>query len=367
MNTQKEFVELLKGCRPVKDAAGNIIVQSIMNMQLVCLTTDKEFSLDERFANPFKDVKASNSGYGNLIFNNTSNKEVIMPTQMAVITKQSAQNHGMVKSAYIPKSSTVRYDDAGCVQGSQTGYINATNDNDMRLIPVSMREMLFDKIGDTNGHGNIYPAIEKLGRDTNSNAGTYLDRYFEKYDKKLEQFIAHFERPNNMIGVIILIDGEIVAIDKFPSFTYGEQVWQRLIRDCYGSLAIISELQEKKGKKLFTEEYSKVNTGDVLSRLETALNKTKKTITKSVEDKVKELLDLTFEATLDSVGNPNTVIASVPKSYVLKHTGYVGQVISEENYHHMVSLVKRERFDPEALRKVTELKAKSRKQDNFSL
>jgi hypothetical protein len=367
MNTQKEFVELLKGCRPVKDASGNIVVQSIMNMQLVCLTTDKEFSLDERFANPFKDVTASNSGYGNLIFKNNSNKDVIMPTQLAVMTKQSAQNHGMVKSAYVPKSATVRYDDAGCVQGSQTGYIRDTNDNEMRLIPVSMREMLFDKVGDTSGHSNIYPAIEKLGRDTNASTGYYLDKYFDKYDKKLEQFIAHFERPKNLIGTIVLIDGEIVAIDKFPSFTYAEQVWERLIRDCYGSLAIISELKEKKGKKYFTEEYSKVNTGDVLSRIETALNKTKKNITKSVEDKVKELLDLTFDSTLDATGNPSNVTASVPKSYVLKHTGYVGQVISEENYHHMVSLVKRERFDPEALRKVTELKAKSRKQNNFSI
>ena len=32
-----------------------------------------------------------------------------------------------------------------------------------------------------------------------------------------------------------MIDGEIVAIDKFPSFTYAAQVWDLLIRDCYGS------------------------------------------------------------------------------------------------------------------------------------
>jgi hypothetical protein len=48
----KEFSELLKGCRPIKDSKGNIIVQSIQNMQVVCLTTDREYSLDNRFANP---------------------------------------------------------------------------------------------------------------------------------------------------------------------------------------------------------------------------------------------------------------------------------------------------------------------------
>ena len=45
MNT-REFSELLKGCRPLNDMDGNIIVQSIMNMELVCLTTDNEYSLD---------------------------------------------------------------------------------------------------------------------------------------------------------------------------------------------------------------------------------------------------------------------------------------------------------------------------------
>ncbi|NJO62861.1 MAG: hypothetical protein HC836_32965 [Richelia sp. RM2_1_2] len=363
---QKEFVELLKGCRPIKDANGNIVVQSILNMQLVCLTTDKEFSLDDRFGNPFKDVVASNRGYGNLIFKNNSKKEVILPTQIAVITKQSAQNHGMVKSGYVSKNSTVEYNDAGCVQGSQTGYISTTGDGDYRLIPVSMREMLFDKVGDTAGHANIYPAIEKLGRDTKSDTSNYLDRYFTKYDKKLQEFIAHFERPKNLIGTIVLIDGEIVAIDKFPSFTYGEQVWNRLIRDCYGALAIMSEINNKTNAKLFTEEFAKVKTGEtILDRLSIALNKTKTTITKSVEDKVKELLELSFDATLDTTGNPNT--SGAPKSFVLKHQGYVGQVISEENYHHMVSLVKRERFDPQALRKVSVLKNKARKQDNFTM
>ena len=48
----REFTELLKGCRPVKDSDGNIVVQSILNMQIVCLTTDDEYSLDDRFANP---------------------------------------------------------------------------------------------------------------------------------------------------------------------------------------------------------------------------------------------------------------------------------------------------------------------------
>ena len=197
MNT-RDFTELLKGCRPIKDKDGNIIVQSIMNMQVVCLTTDAEYSLDSRFANPLTALVAGNQSYGQVSFTNKENKEVILPTQMAVMTKQSAQNHGMIKAGYIEPNANTTYHDAGCVQGGQTGYFRGTQE--FRMIPITMREMLFDTIGHSGGYSRIYPAIQKLGQETGSNTGNYLNVYFEKYDKKLEQFIAHFERPQNFFG-----------------------------------------------------------------------------------------------------------------------------------------------------------------------
>jgi len=364
MNT-REFTELLKGCRPVKDREGNVVVQSIMNMKVVCLTTDAEFSLDTRFANPLTALKAGNNSYGQISFANKENKEVIIPTQMAVMTKQSAQNHGMIKAGYINKNANITYHDAGCVQGGQTGYFNGTQE--FRMIPVTMREMLFDSVGQSGGYSRIYPAINKLGQDTKSGAGNYLNVYFDKYDKKLEQFIAHFERPKNLIGIIVLIDDEIVAIDKFPSFTYAEQVWDLMIRDCYGSLAIISELKNKTSNQLFTKTYNdlKTNQGNIVEMLEAAMKKTKKTINDSVQEKIKELLELTFEATLDTEGNSTS--NTVPKSYILKTEGYVGQVIVENDFNHLVSIVKRERFDPNALRAISELRSKAKRQERFTL
>jgi len=365
MNT-REFTELLKGCRPVKDSDGNIVVQSIMNMQVVCLTTDPEYSLDTRFANPLDALIAGNNSYGQINFSNKENKEVIIPTQMAVMTKQTAQNHGMTKAGYIPSKGNVTFRDAGCVQGSQGGHFNGTQE--FRMLPVTMREMVFDTVGQPESYQRIYPAIDKLGRDTQSGAGSYLNIYFDKYDKKLEQFIAHFERPSRLIGIIVLVDGEIVAIDKFPSFTYAEQVWDLMIRDCYGALAIISELNHKSSPYAFTETYEEVKKAhqeNVIDMLEKALKKTKQNITANVQEKIQELLELTFEATLDTVGNPTT--ATAPKSYVLKSEGYIGQVITENEFNHLVSVVKKERFNPNALREVNELRKKARKQDRFTL
>jgi hypothetical protein len=366
MNT-RDFSEMLKGCRPVKDKDGNIIVQSIMNMQIVCLTTDKENSLDTRFANPLTALVSSNSTYGQITFTNQENKEVILPVQMAVLTKQSAQNHGMVKAGYVEPRATTTYHDAGCVQGGQTGYFRGTQE--FRMIPVSMREMLFGAVGQTSGHGNIYPAIQKLGVDTNSGTGNYLNIYFEKFDKKLEQFIAHFERPKNLIGIIVLIDGEIVAIDKFPSFTYAEQVWDLMIRDCYGSLAIISELKKKTSGQQFTATYNEMQKTAgkyvIVDLLEKALKKTKANITADVQERIQEILELQFDAVLDTEGQPSS--ARAPKSYVLKAEGYIGQVITENEFNHLVSVVKKERFNPDALREVNELRKKARKQEKFSL
>lgn len=368
----KEFTELLKGCRLVKDEAGNVVVQSILNMEIVCLTTDKEFSLDDRFANPLESLTTSNRGYGHMAFENKSNKETIIPAQAVALTEQSAQNHAMIKSAYINKRSSKDFNDAGCVQGSQTGYFRGVSGNELRVIPVTIREMLFDMIGDsskTNGYSHIYPAIRKLGEQTASDTGDYIDKYFNKYDKKLEQFIAHFERPNNLIGIIVLIDGEIVAIDKFPSFSYAEQVWDLMIRDCYGALAIVSELNSRKAKTSFTETYSSLRgrSGEsTLEKLERALNKTKNDLTRSVEEKLESLLDLTLEAKEDTDAN-RSLTSSQPKSYKLEHEGYVGQLISESDFNHMVSIVKRERFDPAALAKVNELKRKARSQNRFTL
>ena len=366
MNITREFTELLKGCRPVKDRDGNIIVQSIMNMQIVCLTTDAEFSLDSRFANPLTSLTAGNHSYGEINFTNKENKEVILPAQMAVMTKQSAQNHGMIKAGYIPSKASTTYHDAGCVQGSQTGHFRGTSE--FRMIPVTIREMLFDSVGKSDSYSRIYPAIEKLGRDTQANTGNYLDKYFSKYDKKLEQFIAHFERPRNLIGIIVLIDGEIVAIDKFPSFTYAEQVWDLMIRDCYGALAIISELKQKTSTQEFTENYNdlkKSHQTTVIDLLEKALKRTKEKMTADVEEKIQELLEITFEATIDTEGQASGVRA--PKSYVLKTEGYIGQVITENEYNHLVSVVKRDRFNPDALREINELRKKARRQDRFSL
>jgi hypothetical protein len=85
-----QLKELLKGCMPVRDKQGNIMIQTILNMQLVCLTTKPEFSIDE-FENPLSVLADTSRGYGNLTIHNTTNKPIIIPPQSAYLTDYPAQ------------------------------------------------------------------------------------------------------------------------------------------------------------------------------------------------------------------------------------------------------------------------------------
>ena len=142
-----------------------------------------------------------------------------------------------------------------------------------------------------------------------------------------------------------------------------------MIRDCYCSLAIISELKKKTSGQQFTATYNEMQKTagkyGIVDLLEKALKKTKANITADVQEKIQEVLELIFDATLDTEGQSTSVRA--PKSYVLKAEGYIGQVITENEFNHLVSVVKKERFNPDALREVNELRKKARKQEKFSL
>lgn len=355
-----DVADLLKGLKPIKDRDGNIVVQTIGNMQLVCLTADEEFSIN-RFANPMT-VVGSNRSYGHLKLRNKSSDPMIVPGQIAVMTKRAAQNHAMVKAAYVPANNSADFEDAGCVQGSQTGYLNEA-DNEIRMLPFGAREYVLSKVNETGGHSNVYDSITKVGSETGANSGTYLDKYFSAHDKKLAEFIAHFERLPNTIGTIVLVDGEIVGVDKFPSYEYTAQIWDVLIRDCYASIAITEERKGKGSKDLFTKTMSKnrkksdeTNT-QFLRRM---LLKTKSNIGDGVKERIQEVIDLSMTAKKDRDVDGY-------KSFILSAEGYSGQVIMESDHNHLVSIVKKGAFNPERMRKANVMRTLAKKQTKFSL
>jgi hypothetical protein len=94
---------LLQGTELIRDAEGNVVVQSIRNMEIAFLTCPDEYSRDGEFADPLR-VAASNTSYGNLTLKNDEDKDMIVAPQVAVFAKR-AQNHALPKSAYVPAVS----------------------------------------------------------------------------------------------------------------------------------------------------------------------------------------------------------------------------------------------------------------------
>lgn len=358
--TNKEIAEILRGCEPVRDGNGQVIVQSIANMQLVCLTAPEEFSIN-RFANPMS-IMASNRQYGHLNIRNPQNDPIIVPAQIAVLNDASAQNHGMVKAAYISANSARDFNDAGCVQGTQTGHIQESHNNQIRFLPFGAKEYVFKKINNDGHLDNIYAAIERVGQETGANSGKYLDRYFNKFGAKIQEFIAHFERPSKCIGTIVFVDGEIVAIDKFPSYEYCAQVWDMLIRDCYGAIAITEEQKNATSSKTFTQELESITERGltVAQRLRKAYYQTREKLTQTVKDRVEEIIDIQMQLTLDNEH-------SGYRSDVLESEGYIGQTITEGGYHHLVSIVKKGTFTPERFRQARKMRALASKQRRFKM
>lgn len=75
---------------------------------------------------------------------------------------------------------------------------------------------------------------------------------------------------------------------------------------------------------------------------------------------IEDLLDVDIEYRKDETTGKYT-------SNILTHAGYTGQVISEDSYHHLVCLVKREAFNPTTIKHVTEMRKKAKEQNKFTL
>lgn len=378
---------LLKGLTGKKDDRGQLIVQTINNMSIVFLTCDEHFSIN-KFENPLvsmNSLKASNRNYGQLTLNNVSNKPMLIPSHLTVLNKEAAQNHSMVKGAIITERSRQTFNDAGCVEGGQAGHISERHVNKYRILPHQVKQYLIEKVGLTEGYDNVYESISKISnkigvqKNKFEDADRRIDQYFEQFDRKLHEFVAHFEYVPKSIGFIVLVDNEIIGIDKFPSFEYAEDIFPTLVRDVYGSIALMQQIKGEHTTKLYTKTLQKggretnITFSEAIAKAKKALKKTKRNITDTVSSRISEIMNVDF------LGAPDNDTNGVYTSTILKSSGsgisevYVGQVLSEpnSNYHHMVTIAKKDTFNPENYREIlknsNKYKNLSNSQGNFSL
>ena len=342
--------EILKGCSIAYNG-----IQSINGLTIVPLTCERKFSLDNSYASPYAHKASVVGTYGNVVLHKNAGetKEVLVYPNSGYITSSPAQDHLISKAALLKKSS-VTLSDSRCIQSSQAGYLSTSMPQRTVIAPMHVREIAMNFIGQ-EGYGNLWEPIKAFNRDlnaANARGEANLKDYFQKWDKDLDQFIAHFEKLDNCIGFITLYNDEVVAVDKFPSFSYCSEIWSQLVRDSYASLVIHDKLKGIPAKgKLKTAK-------DLSGTLEQIYENLVKSRTEHYKELLSEIVDVEFETKKDK---------DTPGSNILKAEGYIGQVIDDNGINVMVSIIKKKSFDPEKLRSARKLRKIAKDQKEFEI
>ena len=298
--------DLLMGC-----VAGRM--QSVGCMQVIPLVSD---ITDDRFVSP-AEAKVSTEGYGSLVFKNTTPKTMIVPAQAAYIVKEAAQDHALPHAGIVKKSAKKTFTTAMCVQQTQGGYIRE-GDHTMVILPFMLREKAHEIRKDIN-YSRLWASIEQLNSAAGiRNGGGHLNIYFDTFAKELDQFVAEFEPVAKQVGAIILVGGEVVGIERAPNYKFWKSVWGALIRECYGSLALVYS----KNVKVKPATRSAIGKVDSLAMLKAALKKVEGDERDKAKSLVNELLEIQLEAKRDFEEEGLTVDA-------LANDRFVGQVVRE--------------------------------------
>jgi hypothetical protein len=231
--------ELFKGCR-----AGR--VQSAGLMTVIPLLSELE---DARFVAPRKGAaRVSTSTYGTVRITNTQDRPIIVPAGATYIVEQKAQNHAMPSAGWVKGKGVAAFDTAACVQQTQAGTI-ADGEHEMMLLPAALREKSHAARRQKDFR-KMWPAIaafnERAGLAAHAASG-HLEHFFARFAGELEQFVAEFEPVPGQVGAIVLVGGKVAGVERCPSQEYFRDVWRPLIRECYGSMAVIEAA--KAGRK----------------------------------------------------------------------------------------------------------------------
>ncbi len=279
--------DLLKGCTPGR-------VQTVGYMSVVPLLSDIEC---DKFASP-ADARVSTQGYGKLHVSNTAGKPLLLPSGATYIVAQAAQNHAIPHLGIVKAKAVADFHTAMCVQQSQGGYITE-GAHELSILPVTLREKSH-AVRRGQEYNRLWPAIAAFNERAGlAGAGGHLEKFYEKFTVELEQFVAEFEPVQKQVGAIVLINGKVAGVERCPSYSYFRSVWRPLIRECYGSMAVV---EAKRGSATIPKTRVPVRQARSLDDLEAALGEAEAAERQKVAALVNTLAGLSLARTTDERG-----------------------------------------------------------------
>lgn len=305
-----KVLEMLRGCTPGR-------IQSVGYMQVIPLISDM---VDDRFTSPEQGSKVTTTNYGSMVFKNETQKIMIVPSQAAYVTKQAAQDHALPHTGMVKKRSQKTFNTACCIQQSQGGMISDSPENKMSILPFPLREKAH-KIREQQDYSKLWEDIKTMNRSVGISSDGNVAIFYKTFQKELDQFVAEFEPVEDQVGAIILINGKVVGVERTPNHDYWLSIWPALIRECYGSLAII---ESKSGPVKVPKTRAELKEVDSIDDLISAVDEAEKEEYDSVKDVVANVSETEMKHDkIDSKEGSFNVSA-------LSSKRFVGQIVKED-------------------------------------
>lgn len=213
-------------------------MQSVGHMGVIPILDDG--SADESFAPP--DLDIGTSDYGSVdVRNRSSDRPTIVPTGAGWVVAQAAQDHAIPSAKFVKAGGSEKINNAMCIQDTQGGLIS--NAEHMFLVlPAPLRAQAL-AMRKEEKYDKLWPAIRKFNEGLGAQHGGHLEYFLQTFEAELDQFVAQFELLPDQVGAVILLDGQVVGVERAPNVEFWTKVWHPLIRVCYGALAIKARLK----------------------------------------------------------------------------------------------------------------------------
>lgn len=218
------LADILRGCEPGR-------VQSVGLMQVLPLLSTEE-------TGPVTSPKALTVGtshYGTLLFENPLNEVAIVPRDAGFLTGKSSQDHAMPVVGIIPGGMTRKFENAACIQETTGGMIKGKFE--MIILPFLLREAAL-MTRERQEYSKLWNVIKRFNTAMGLRSSGHVDVFLNAFSSQLDQFVAEFEPVPRQVGAIFLVNGHVVGIERVPTYEYWLEIWQPLVRVCYGSLAL---------------------------------------------------------------------------------------------------------------------------------
>jgi hypothetical protein len=316
MMIKATFRQVLCGCRPGR-------MQTVAHMQMIPLLAEPELD-DDRFASPAQArAVVSTTNYGSLKIQNPSPSVLLVPPHAAYMTKKAAQDHALPAGGMLKAGDSRVFGTAICIEETQGGTM-PDGEHEMHLLPLGLRERAWD-CRYQQGYGRLWDDIRTFNRGFGIPGNAHMCYFFDRFEDELDVFVAEFEPVRRQVGAIFLIDGQLAGLERSPSAAFFRSIWRPLVRDCYGSRAMVAA-RESEGRPPATivPLRSGATTLDELAdHLAEAAEEEERLVRRVVDPILSEEVDMSLDHALELQGEDTQLLS-------LETSRFSGQVIRTE-------------------------------------